>query len=74
MALKIKHWLACGVAFAALPTAALAQTTSTESVTVDSHCGHCYFAAFAGSGSPHAGLQLELAAAITHALAAGFFA
>src|SRR5579862_856931 len=34
MALKIKHWLACGVAFAALPTAALAQTSSTEAVTV----------------------------------------
>src|SRR6201992_2419453 len=34
MALKIKHWLACGVAFAALPTAALAQTSSTESVVV----------------------------------------
>src|SRR5258708_15996248 len=36
MALKIKHWLACGVAFAALPTVAYAQSAATnmESVTV----------------------------------------
>ena len=36
MALKIRHWLACGVAFAALPVAAYAQSTGTsvESVTV----------------------------------------
>jgi outer membrane receptor protein involved in Fe transport len=34
MALKIRHWLACGVALAALPTAALAQTTNVETVTV----------------------------------------
>ena len=36
MALKIKHWLACGAAIAALPTAALAQpaTTNVETVTV----------------------------------------
>ena len=35
MALKIKHWLACSVAFAAYcPQRALAQTSSTEAVTV----------------------------------------
>jgi outer membrane receptor protein involved in Fe transport len=34
MALKIRHWLACGVAFAALPTVAFAQTTNVETVTV----------------------------------------
>jgi outer membrane receptor protein involved in Fe transport len=34
MALKIKHWLACGVAFAALPTVAFAQATNVETVTV----------------------------------------
>src|SRR5215469_16343241 len=36
MALKIRHWLACGVAFAALPNAAMAQTAApnVESVTV----------------------------------------
>src|ERR1700753_1421447 len=34
MALKIKHWLACGVAFAALPTGARAQTSHTEAVPV----------------------------------------
>src|SRR6201996_9140212 len=36
MALKIKHWLACGVALAALPTVAIAQqtTNSVESVVV----------------------------------------
>jgi iron complex outermembrane receptor protein len=36
MALKIKHWLACGVAFAALPTVAFAQSAATgvEAVTV----------------------------------------
>src|SRR5258708_3193836 len=35
MALKIKHWLSCGVAFAALPTVAYAQSTGgVESVTV----------------------------------------
>src|SRR5579872_3817072 len=34
MALKIKHWLACGVALAALPTVAFAQATNVESVTV----------------------------------------
>src|ERR1051325_5885410 len=36
MALKIKHLLVCGAAFAALPTAIYAQTagTGTESVTV----------------------------------------
>ena len=36
MALKIKHWLACGVALAALPTVAFAQqtTNTVESVTV----------------------------------------
>src|ERR1700759_1119232 len=35
MALKIKHWLACGVALAALPTVAVAQTaTNVETVTV----------------------------------------
>jgi iron complex outermembrane receptor protein len=36
MALKIRHWLACGVAFAALPTLAYAQSAATnvESVTV----------------------------------------
>jgi outer membrane receptor protein involved in Fe transport len=36
MALKIKHWLACGVAFTALPTMAYAQATSgtVETVTV----------------------------------------
>src|SRR6185437_16319822 len=34
MALKIRHWLACSVALAALPTAALAQATNVESVTV----------------------------------------
>ena len=35
MALKIKHWLACGVAFAALPTVALAQSHgNVETVTV----------------------------------------
>src|SRR6516162_4271314 len=36
MALKIRYWLACGVAFAALPNAAMAQSAATgvESVTV----------------------------------------
>jgi len=34
MALKIKHWLACGVAMMALPTVAAAQGTGVESVTV----------------------------------------
>jgi len=35
MALKIKHWLACGVAFTALPTMAYAQATpGVETVTV----------------------------------------
>src|SRR6185312_3445842 len=36
MALKIKHWLACGAAFAAIPTVAFAQAAATnvESVTV----------------------------------------
>jgi outer membrane receptor protein involved in Fe transport len=36
MALKIRHWLACGVAFAALPNAVMAQpaATNVESVTV----------------------------------------
>jgi outer membrane receptor protein involved in Fe transport len=34
MALKIRHWLACGVALAALPTAAFAQATNVETVTV----------------------------------------
>ena len=36
MALKIKHWLACGVAFAVFPTGVFAQSAATnvESVTV----------------------------------------
>jgi outer membrane receptor protein involved in Fe transport len=36
MALKIRHWLACGVAFTALPTMAFAQSAATnvETVTV----------------------------------------
>ncbi|MDB5733919.1 MAG: tonB dependent receptor family protein, partial [Alphaproteobacteria bacterium] len=38
MALKIKHWLACGAAFMVLPTVALAQSSNgadkVESVTV----------------------------------------
>jgi outer membrane receptor protein involved in Fe transport len=36
VALKIKHWLACGVAFAALPSVAYAQSAATnvESITV----------------------------------------
>ena len=36
MALRIKHWLACGVAFTALPTMAYAQATASnvETVTV----------------------------------------
>ncbi len=29
MALKIKHWLVCGAAIAALPNAAMAQGAST---------------------------------------------
>src|SRR5579872_5807638 len=32
MALKIRHWLACGVAFAALPNVALAQQSAANSV------------------------------------------
>ena len=32
MALKIRHWLACGVAFAALPNVAQAQQTAANSV------------------------------------------
>ena len=34
MALKIRHWLACGVALAAIPTMAYAQATNVEAVTV----------------------------------------
>jgi iron complex outermembrane receptor protein len=34
MALKIRHWLVCGAAMAALPTAVYAQATNVESVTV----------------------------------------
>ena len=34
MALKIKHWLVCGVACVALPNIAVAQSTSVENVTV----------------------------------------